>query len=115
MTACLPFSFYVDKDENNKTKIYIKYFEDCARFYSEEKKTFIKDKVDRKFAVEKINDTNPFDYIQNFGMKYLASKCPHAHFVYMKKIIHDAIRFLRYCASILMTFLSKCAILLKSA
>ena len=89
MTACLPFSFYVDKDENNKTKIYIKYFEDCARFYSEEKKTFIKDKVDRKFAVEKINDTNPFDYIQNFGMKYLASKCPHAHFVYMKKIIHD--------------------------
>ena len=33
MTACLPFSFYVDKDENNKTKIYIKYFEDCAIFY----------------------------------------------------------------------------------
>ena len=99
MTACLPFSLYVDKDtnDNNKAKIYIKYFEECASFFEEKIRIYTKDKSDKKIALEKINDLNPFDYIQNWGRIYQGLKSPHGHFTLMKTIIHAFyIRLLPY-------------------
>ena len=91
ITACIPFKFYVGKDikDNNKTKIYIKYFEDCATFFDEDVKAYIKNKSDEKIALKSINDEDPFDYIQNWGWKYLGTKNPHGEFSLKKTVIHS--------------------------
>ena len=97
MTACLPFSFYVDKDSNNKTKLYIKYFDDCAQFFSEEIRNIAREKADNIIALEKINNKDPFEYIQEWGRIYQGLKSPHGHFTLMKTIIHAFyIRLLPY-------------------
>ena len=85
--ACLPFSFYVDKDEKNETKVFIKYFHDCADFFSEKIKQYVKEKAENKIPLEKINKQDPFDYIQNWGRKYEGNKSPHAHFTLIKRVI----------------------------
>ena len=89
ITACLPFSFYVDKDSNNDIKMYIKYNDDCAAFYSEEERSYIKERCDNKIALKYINNENPFDYIQKWGRIYRGNKSPHAHFTLMKTLIHS--------------------------
>ena len=97
MTACLPFSFYVDKDSNNKARLFIKYFDDCAQFFDEEIRNITREKADKKIALEKINDKDPFDYIQEWGRIYQGLKSPHGHFTLMKTIIHAFyIRLLPY-------------------
>ena len=99
MTACLPFSIYVDKDtkDNNKTKIFIKYFNDCAHFFDENIRTYIKNKSDKKIALEKINDLDPFKFLQDWGRIYQGLKSPHGHFTLMKTIFHAFyIRLLPY-------------------
>ena len=87
ITACLPFSFYVATDENNNPKMYIKYFESCGVFFSQEEKNFIKEKSE-KIALKYINNKDPFEYIQEWGRKYRGNKSPHAHFTLMKTLIH---------------------------
>ena len=89
ITACLPFSFYVDKDSNNDVKMYIKYNDDCAAFYSEEERSYIKERCDNKIALKYINNENPFDYIQKWGRIYRGNKSPHAHFTLMKTLIYS--------------------------
>ena len=97
MTACLPFSFYVDKDSNNETKIYIKYFEECAPFFNEEIINFVQDKANNNISLKEINGKDPFDYIQEWGRIYQGLKSPHGHFTLMKTIIHAFyIRLLPY-------------------
>ena len=90
MTAWLPFSFNVAKDNNNnnKAKLYIKYFDDCANFFNEEIRNIVKNKADNNIALEKINDKDTFDYIKNWGITYQHLKSPHGHFTLMKTIIH---------------------------
>ena len=41
-----------------------------------------------KIPLKKINDKDPFDYIQNWGITYQHLKSPHGHFTLMKTIIH---------------------------
>ena len=90
MTACLPFSFYVEKNENEtEPKMYIKYFQDCGVYFSEKVRQYVKEKADNKIPLELINDENPFEYIQKWGRIYQGTKSPHAHFTYMKAIIHS--------------------------
>ena len=88
ITACLPFSFYVGKDKENNIKMYIKYFENCAAFYSEDERNYIKERSE-KIPLKYINNENPFDYIQKWGRKYRGNKSPHAHFTLMKTLIHS--------------------------
>ena len=83
MTACLPFSFYVLKD-NNEPKIYIKYYPECGVYFSEEIRNYVQELEKNKTAVETINDKDAFDYIQNWGRIYRGNKSPHAHFTLMK-------------------------------
>ena len=88
-SACIPFSFIVDKDNNdNKIKVYIKYFENCARFYNDNIKNYIKEKMESKTALKLINGQDPFEYIQNWGWKYLGTKSPHGQFSQVKHTIH---------------------------
>jgi len=88
ITACLPFSFYVSKDSSGNIKMYIKYYDSCAPFFTEEERQFVKEKSDKKIALKSINEKDPFDYIQEWGRKYRGNKSPHAHFTLMKEIIH---------------------------
>ena len=88
ITACLPFSFYVSNDENNNTKMYIKYFESCGAFFTQEERNYIKERSE-KIPLKKINNKNPFDYIQEWGRKYRGNKSPHAHFTLMKTLVHS--------------------------
>ena len=88
MVACLPFSYYVEKTEE-APKLYIKYFSDCANYFSEKVKKYVNDKADNKIALEQINGQDPFDYIQNFGKPYVALRNPHAQFSIVKSIIHS--------------------------
>ena len=88
MTACLPFSFYVEKNENEtEPKMYIKYFQDCGVYFSKKVRQYVKEKADNKIPLELINDENPFEYIQKWGRIYQGTKSPHAHFTLMKAII----------------------------
>ena len=49
VSACIPFSFYIDKDSNdNKVKVYIKYFENCAKYYNDEIKNYVWTKSETK-------------------------------------------------------------------
>ena len=87
VTACLPFSFYVEKDQEKKAKMYIKYYKNCAVYYSEKIKNDVH-KFEEKYALEYINGMNPFEYVQNWDKKYRTLKTPHAQFSYTKRVIH---------------------------
>ena len=91
LTACIPFKLYVDKDinDNNETKVFIKYYENCAIFYDEDIQNYIKNKSEQKIPLKKINDEDPFDYIQNWGWKYEKTKNPHAEFSFKKWQIYS--------------------------
>ena len=89
ITACLPFKFYVEKDEkDDKVKMYVKYYEECGAFFSEKERDFVKEKSDNKTALKSINNEDPFDYIQKWGRIYRGNKSPHAHFTLMKTVIY---------------------------
>ena len=87
MTACLPFKYYVDKNENHEAKIYIKYFEDCGVHLEEKIRRKIRNISDSKIALHFIKLQNPFDYIQNWG-KYRLVRSPHGLFTLNKNRIH---------------------------
>ena len=88
ITACLPFSFYVSKDENNIPKMYIKYFESCGVYFTQDERNYIKERSE-KIPLKYINNKDPFDYVQEWGRKYRGNKSPHAHFTLMKTLIHS--------------------------
>ena len=89
ITACIPFSFIIDKDINdNKIKVYIKYFKRCAIFYDDNIRNYIKTKEDSKIALKLINGQDPFKYIQNWGWKFNGVKSPHGQFSKAKNKAH---------------------------
>jgi len=72
VSACIPFSFFIDKDSHdNRIKVYIKYNEKCAKYYSDEIKDYVRKKVTTKTALKLINGKDPFEYIQNWGKNSL--------------------------------------------
>ena len=90
MTACLPFSFYVEKKEEEEIpKIYIKYYSYCAKYFDDKVKNKIQDIINNKKPLKLINNEDPFDYIQKWGREYKGNKSSHAHFTYMKTLIHS--------------------------
>ena len=89
MTACLPFSFYVEKDEQGIPKIYIKYYSDCATYFDDKVKNTVQEMINNHSPLKSINGDDPFDYIQKWGIEYNGYKSPHAHFTYMKTCIYS--------------------------
>ena len=88
VSACIPFSFIVDKDNSdNKIKVYIKYLENCGIFYNDNIKNYIINKMETKTALKLINGQDPFEYIQNWGWKYWGTKSPHGQFTQAKHTI----------------------------
>ena len=89
MTACIPFSFYVEKNDQEIPRIYIKYYSQCDPYFDNEVLNIIQEMINKHVPLKLINNLDPFDYIQNWGRKYRSVKSPHAHFTLMKTVIHS--------------------------
>ena len=85
MTACLPFSFY--SDENNN--LYIKYYSECAVYFSKKIRKYVKEKDEQKIPLETINGENALSYIKSWGKKFKDYKSKDGDFAYIKKTIHS--------------------------
>ena len=82
--AIIPIKYYViSKNDNNY--LYLKLYEEGKKFFSQDLINEIIEKQDYKII--KINNQEPFDYIQNFGYKLL--KDEHAQFTFNLNKIND--------------------------
>ena len=84
---CLPFRFYVDYDVNNETNLYIKEYPPCSKYYNSSVREYITKHKDKPLC--QINETDPFDFLQNFGTDIYKFKNPDAHFNLIIENIHD--------------------------
>ena len=87
MAMCLPFSFYIDEKSLEEAKIHITKFDTCFDFFSEEQKEFI-EKYEGKY-LKKINNTDPFDYIQNIQREFNSFYNKHSSFTYSISVAHQ--------------------------
>ena len=86
MTMCLPFSFYIKGENRNDAKIYIKEYT-CIKYYDEKVQTFVKEHEGK--YLKQINNTDPFEFIQNFGLEFSSFYNKHSTFTKNIKIIHS--------------------------
>ena len=77
MDFCLPFSFYIKGENSKDAKIYIKKFK-CFDFYNDNEKEFIEEHLGK--YITKINNTDPFAYIQNINREFTACYNNHSTF-----------------------------------
>jgi len=78
MTMCLPFSFIIKGDTPEAAKIYIEKYNDCFNYYSRDVQKFVEDHLE--IPLIKVNNTDPFDFIQNIQIEFNAIHNLHAHF-----------------------------------
>jgi hypothetical protein len=76
---CLPFKFYLDYKKKEAPKMYIKEYEECSKYFSEEARNFIKESLNE--PLEKINGEDPFDFIHNFGNEFYKFKNSNSIFL----------------------------------
>ena len=62
---CLPFKLYLDYDENNEVKMYMKEFPECSKYYDESVRTAIQKNLNK--PIDYINGTDSFEFIMNHG------------------------------------------------
>ena len=68
MTMCLPFSFVIKGNTRDDAIVYIEKYEDCFKFYNIDVQKFIEIHLDTPLV--KINNTDPFDFIQNIQIEF---------------------------------------------
>ena len=81
--AYLPFKFII-KEYNNEQRIFLEKNGDYFQNFTEEEKKFIEEHLN--IPLKKINDIDPFDYIQNWS-QFLSTKNPHAQFTFIIDVI----------------------------
>ena len=84
---CLPFKFYLDYEKNQEVKMFIKEYPECSKYYDEPVRKFIREH--EKIFIEKINGTDAFEYLQNFGTEFYKYKNPNSYFNTIIGSIHD--------------------------
>jgi len=83
--AYLPFTFIIKKPENeNNFRIFIEKNQNFQFLNDKKEKDFIETHLD--IPLKKINDIDPFDYIQNWS-QFLSVKNIHAQFTFIIDII----------------------------
>ena len=79
--AFLPFNLKIEKPQNgNKFRVFIEKNENFQSLNDEKEKEFIESHLN--ISLKKINDIDPFDYIQNWS-QYLSLKNIHAQFTFI--------------------------------
>ena len=86
IAVCLPFMFGIDGNNREDSKIYITKFDDCFDFFDEDVKKFVKEHENA--ILSKINDEDPFDYIQNINAEFDAFYNKHSTFTRNMKSAH---------------------------
>ena len=87
MSMCLPFSFYIEGKSLDEAKIYIKKFDTCFEFFNSEQQEFIKNHEGK--YLKSINNTDPFNYIQNIQSEFNSFYNKHSTFTYSMRIAHQ--------------------------
>ena len=67
--ACLPFMFKIKGENREDAKIYISKYDACFGMFDENVQSFVTEH-ENEFALVKINDLDPFDYIQNISVEF---------------------------------------------
>ena len=84
----LPITFHIKTDENNNYQLYLKKVEIVPFIYDDETiPEFINKATEQELTVSSINDTDPFEFIQNFGKEYFDLKNKHSRFTAVIKYI----------------------------
>ena len=86
ITMCLPFQFYISGENPEETRIKVKIYDDCLTYYTEEEQENLK--TYEGANVKKINDTDPFDFIQNINIEFNAFYNKHSTFTYNMRTAH---------------------------
>ena len=86
MSMCLPFMFNIEGNNREEAKIYITKFNDCFDFFDDEVKKFVTEH--EGYFLEKINDKDPFDYIQKINEEFEPFYNEHATFTRNIKSAH---------------------------
>lgn len=88
--ACIPFSFQIKIDKNNNYQLHMKKNFNCPFTYDDiNLNEFIDTAIEQNLSISLINDTDPFDFIQNFGKDYLDLKNKHSRFTAIMKYISN--------------------------
>ena len=86
MSMCLPFMFGITGDTRENAKIYITKYNDCFDKFDENVQKFVTEH--EKAILEKINDQDPFDYIQNINVEFDPFYNAHSTFTRNMKGAH---------------------------
>ena len=86
MTMCLPFQFYIEGENKNNAKLYIKRYDDCFDYFDDYVKEFVLEH-EGKFLTQ-INNTDPFNFIQKINIEFSAFYNKHSTFTYNMKSAH---------------------------
>ena len=80
MTMCLPFSFYIKGESREEAKICMTKFSSCFDFFDQNIQDIVT--VYEGQCFKSINNTDPFDFIQNINQEFGAFYNKHSTFTY---------------------------------
>ena len=87
MPMCLPFSFYIDGKDKDDAKMYIRKYDTCFEFFTKEEQEFVTNSEGK--YLKKINNTDPFDYIQKIQSEFNSFYNKHSSFTYSLSVAHQ--------------------------
>ena len=75
-----PFKYLIKNDNNeNKPKVYMKIIDKMLNTYDENVQKFLRENENN--PIKSINNSDPFDFIQNYGKEFYSCKNEHCSFV----------------------------------
>ena len=78
ITMCLPFQFLISGKNPEEARIKVTIYTDCLKYYTEEEQNTLLEYEGK--IVKKVNNTDPFDYIQNINVEFSAFYNKHSTF-----------------------------------
>ena len=87
LRMCLPISLVIKGNSSESAKVYIQKNENCLDYYDNSTIEFINNNLNN--SLKSINNSNVFDFIQNFGVQFDNIKSAHGRFSYYLENIHN--------------------------
>ena len=89
LRMCLPISLVIKGNSSESVEVYIQKNENCLEYYDNSNSTieFINNNLNN--SLKSINNSNVFDFIQNFGVQFDNIKSAHGRFSYYLENIHN--------------------------
>ena len=87
LRMCLPISLVIKGNSSESAEVYIQKNENCLDYYDNSTIEFINNNLNN--SLKSINNSNVFDFIQNFGVQFDNIKSAHGRFSYYLENIHN--------------------------